>query len=188
MKTIKISLNKAKSIDKAIEYLEKYQEDLQKKIIELKKRLIEEVGVKVAYENSGKYAGYLLFEPQGLNDEVSFMVGTNTEKYVVEWYASKKDAKNKENARSYEISPLLMAEFGSGWLAGSGEMFNIEGVGQGTMPDQKHAFDTRGWFWYDKDGSKHHSIGESPTQPMYQAAVAMMLEVDKIAKEVFNVV
>lgn len=182
---IKISLNKAKSIDKAIEYLEKYQEDLQKKVTTLKKRLIE-VGIEVAKEHSGKYEGYITFTPYGLDDDVSFMVATDSEKYVVEWYASKKDAENKENARSYEISPLLMAEFGSGWLATV--MYDIGGVGQGTMPGQKHASDPKGWYWYDEDGSKHHSIGEAPTMPMYHAVLAMMREADKIAKEVFNVV
>jgi len=80
----------------------------------------------------------------------------------------------------------LLAEFGSGWLANISN-WNVPGVGQGTMPNAEgHAFDRDGWWWYDTNGNKHNSYGEKPTYPMHAAMVAMMMEVDRIAREVFN--
>lgn len=183
MKQYRISLNKSGSVQRAIDNLESYKRRLEDRVVFFKKRLIE-VGIKTAQANSGEYGSYITFSCENLDSEVSFLQGKDNQLIVKEWYASKKNALEHKNVRRYEISPLLMAEFGSGFLAKV--LYNIGGVGQGTMPDQKHAFDASGWYWYDEDGVKHHSEGENPTFPMHAANMAMLFEVDRIAREVFR--
>ena len=178
-KRIYVSLTAKGSIDKAIKELETYQNEFHKKVKEFKERLLD-VGVKTAYENAGEYGEFILFKPEDTDAKVSFLVGKDGQKIVKEWYKDK----NLTKYESYEISPLLMAEFGSGWLARV--LDNVAGVGQGTMPHQTHAFDPNGWWWYDADGVKHHSEGEAPTFPMHAASMAMLMEADRVAKEVFG--
>ena len=183
-KRIYVSLTTKGSIDKAIKELETYQNEFHKKVALFKERLLEEVGVKTAYENAGEYGSYIIFEAKDTDAKVSFLVGKDGQKIVKEWYASKKNGLEHKNVRSYEISPLLMAEFGSGFLAKV--LDDVSGVGQGTMPGQKHAFDPEGWAWYDENGIKHKSEGEAPTFPMHAASMAMLMEADRVAKEVFG--
>lgn len=186
MKSIRCSLTKKGSLERAIKELEAYKNSLNQKAEELVNRLIE-VGIQTAKDNSGQYAGMIKFTKQ-LNPTVDgcdgILIATDGQKIVKEWYASKKNGLEHKNVRSYEVSPLLLAEFGSGWLANV--LDDVSGVGQGTMPDQKHAFDPDGWYWYDDKGEKHHSIGEAPTYPMHSASMAILFEIDKIAREVFK--
>lgn len=181
MKRIYVSLwgSGKNSIDDCIKQLEAYKKEINHKLTEFKERLIE-VGIKTAYENAGEYGNCIIFEAKDTDAKVSFLVGRDGQKIVKEWYKDK----NLTKYESYEISPILMAEFGSGWLANV--LDDVSGVGQGTMPGQKHAFDPNGWWWYDADGEKHHSKGESPTYPMHAASMAMLFEVDRIAREVFS--
>ena len=172
------------SLRQAAAEVEKYRKSLKTKCQLFRKRLIE-VGIDTAKSNCGDYTGMIVFEPQDGNQNTSYLVATDGQKIVREWYTSRKNAEQGKGTRSYEVSPLLLAEFGSGWL--SSVLFDIAGVGQGTMPDSYgHAFDTNGWFWYDEDGTKHHSYGEEPSHPMYAASMAMLFEVDRIGKEVFR--
>lgn len=96
---------------------------------------------------------------------------TDSAKIIKSWLT-------KEGIKSAEISPILMAEFGSGQKA-------IEGH-QGTFPGQTHAFDEEGWYWQDLNGGWHHSIGIEPTQPMYNAWLQMATQYKTIAKSVFG--
>ena len=73
-----------------------------------------------------------------------------------------------------------MSEYGAGFYALNGH--------RGTFPGQRHAFKSE-WFWYDGNGVKHSSEEDYhmiATQPMYRALVDMMLNVEKVAKEVFG--
>ena len=183
MKKYQINLNKSGSVQRTIDFLESYKRGLKDKAIRFKKELIA-VGIQTAKANAGEYGNCITFSCEALEAEVSFLQGKDNQLIVKEWYASKKDAQNHRNARSYAISPLLMAEFGSGFLAKV--LWDVGGVGQGTMPGQIHAYDSKGWFWYDDSGVKHHSKGESPTYPMHAASIAMLTEVDRIARKVFR--
>lgn len=84
----------------------------------------------------------------------------------------------------YDVSPMLLAEFGSGWLADV-KYDSMQGiVGQGTMPNAKgHAFDPMGWGWRDLQGNYHRSIGIRPTYPLFRAITAMKNEAESIAEK-----
>ena len=182
-KRINISLTRKGDIEKAIKELRDYQKHLNWQLGEFFRRLMD-VGIETAQDNSGHYKGYIRFEKQiSVSDDEAegLLIATDGKRLIREWYTSKA----RTHKRSYEVSPLLLAEFGSGWLAEV--LDNVPGVGQGTMPHSYgHATDDDGWYWYDEDGIKHHSIGEAPTFPMHTALIAMENEVDRIAKEVFG--
>lgn len=168
-----------KSIKKAIDEIEKYRLSLQGKSEELVSRLIDE-GISVAYQHLGRYAGYVEFTKEIDGDGqqcVGLLIGKDSQPFISTW-------KVKGGEKEAEVSGLLMSEFGSGWLATV--IWNVPGVGQGTFPGQTHATDPEGWWWEDTDGHKHHSIGETPTYPMYSADMAMISQIDAIAKEVFH--
>lgn len=178
MKRLKISLTTPNSITKAVEYLNKYVEDLKNKSDILVQRLID-IGISTAKSNCGEFQGMIVFEKEMEDLGMGCLVATDGEKIISEWFRN-------GDLVSAEVSPLLMAEFGSGWLA---QVYfpSVDGlVGQGTFPNQLHAFDPNGWRWTDKEGNRHHSYGTEPTHPMYSALLAMLLEVDAIAKEVFK--
>ena len=167
------------NIDGIIDYLNDYKESLTKKATEFSLALAD-VGIKVAYANSGEWGEHILFTKEQDGDKV-ILVGMDRHKVTKVWYTDKKQI----HKRSYEVSPLLLAEFGSGWY--SDDKWGVDGVGQGTMPDSYgHAFDKHGWFWYDESGEKHHSKGEPPEYPMYAATIGMVLEIDRIARKVFG--
>lgn len=181
---LKVKLS-AESLAKAATEVERYRKSLDEKGRMFRQKLIER-GIEVAQENSGEYAGYISFTFDTGSGDVSYLVGKG-EKIHREW-------RYRGGTKGYDVDPLLLAEFGSGWL--SEVLFAVDGVGQGTMPEQKHAFDQDGWRWVDrnpKDGIPmkngwyaHRSKGESPTHPMYHAEMAMLEDVAKIAREVFQ--
>ena len=105
------------------------------------------------------------------------MIATDGQKVIRRWYY-------KGSIKSEEVSPLLMSEFGSGWLAEV--LYDIQGVGQGTFPHQKHAFDEEGWNWTTPDGVTHHSMGEPPQPTMFSAIVEMQNSIEEVAREVFG--
>lgn len=167
------------SIKKTIDELQKYRLSLHKKSEELVSRLLDE-GIKVAYQHVGRYSGYVEFTKEIEDDGqqcIGLLIGKDSKPFISTW-------KVKDGEKSVEVSGILMSEFGSGWL--SNVIWNVSGVGQGTFPDQKHAFDPQGWYWTDQDGVKHHSIGEQPHYPMYFADMTMLSQIDKIAREVFH--
>ena len=173
---LRYSLTKKGSLNELIQQLEEYEKKLDSRFQNFLSRLMD-VGIEVAKAKLGDYEGYVEFRKE-ISENEGILIATDGEKILKEWYTNAK----KTQKRSYEISPLLMKEFGSGWLAVV--MSDIPGVGQGTMPNSYgHANDPNGWYWYDEDGKKHHSIGEAPTFPMYSAAIEMMREIDNIAKE-----
>lgn len=179
---LKLKLSAA-SFQRAAEAVRDYGDSLDAKCRKLRERLAE-IGIDTAKSNCGEYAGMIVFEVRNEDPDISYLVATDGKKIVRSWYPSKKSALKGVRQRSYEVSPLLLAEFGSGWLAKV--LVNIAGVGQGTMPNSYgHAFDAGGWYWYDESGTKRHSEGEAPTFPMYSASMAMLFEVDRIAKEIF---
>ena len=175
--TLNVKLSTS-SISKAIDEVNAYRESLIEKGRIFRDRLAD-IGIETAREHCGEYSNFIVFEKRDEGENTTYIIATDGQKIVKEWFPSKKDAAQGTNKRSYEISPLLMAEFGSGWLA-------IEGW-QGSMPwGYGHAYDKNGWYWYDASGTKHRSRGESPTLPMYYAFQAMMNDIDRIAKEVFQ--
>lgn len=167
------------SINHLISQLTDYRDSLRQKSELLVSRLLDE-GIKVAYQHTGRYTGYIEFTKEIENEGtecVGVLIGRDSKPFISKW-------KYKGGVKEVEVSGILMTEFGSGWL--SDVRWNVAGVGQGTFPGQTHATDNGGWWWEDVDGSKHHSIGEPPQYPMYQANMAMLEQIDKIAREVFR--
>lgn len=168
-----------KSINNLIKDLEDYRDSLSTKSELLVTRLLEE-GIKVAYQHVGRYGGYVEFTKEVENEGtqcIGLLIGKDSQPFISRW-------RYKGGMKEVEVSGILMSEFGSGWLANV--IWNVSGVGQGTFPGQIHAEDPHGWYWQDEDGTKHHSIGEEPHYPMYFADMAMLSQVDSIAREVFH--
>lgn len=92
------------------------------------------------------------------------------------------------NTPSGAINTLLMIEFGAGIH------YNHElnpkasefGMGVGTYPNQKHAFQEEGWYYMDENGQWHHSYGVKATMPMYNADMEILMNIHKVAREVFS--
>lgn len=169
----------SKSIKNLIDDLKDYRSLLRSRSERLVERLIDE-GIKVAYQHIGRYSGYVEFTKEIDNQTtqcVGLLIGKDSKPFISKWIRGGQEVEA-------EVSGLLMSEFGSGWL--SNVIWNVSGVGQGTFPGQKHAFDAQGWYWTDSQGNKHHSKGEEPHYPMYFADMAMLSQIDLIAREVFN--
>lgn len=166
-------------INELIDYLnERYIDNLSERC-QMFVQALADIGIKTAKANVGQYSGLIVFSKEVSLTETgaqAIMVATDAHKVMRSW-------KYKGGLKTVEVSPLLMAEFGSGWSAKNPD--GISGVGQGTFPDQKHAFDPRGWWWVDEQGERHHSMGEAPTYPMHSASVAMIFEIRELAKEYF---
>lgn len=174
MRRINCSLSKRGSLDRAISDLQRYKVELQNKCIMFVSELAQ-VGIVTAKANCGQYGDRITFTrevrltPNGASGKLvavgSKIAGFRGEEIV---YA---DA-------------LLLAEFGSGWEANVIE--NVPGVGQGTFPGQIHATDPDGWWYLGEDGVYHHTYGEKPTYPMYNAMVAMISDFQSVAARVFR--
>ena len=179
MRSLTIELN-SKSIKKALKYMDGYKLRVKQKSTLLVGRLLDE-GIKVAYQHTGRYTGYVEFTKDiqsGDKQCIGILIGKDTKPFISTWIL--KDGTRKQA----QVSGILMSEFGSGWLANV--IWSVPGVGQGTFPGQVHAENPNGWFWTDTAGKEHHSIGEVPYYPMYNAEMAMLKQIDSIAKEVFN--
>lgn len=171
------------SINKAIRQLNNYRDNtLPRKMREFVSALAD-VGIEVASASMGKYDGYVEFRKE-LSEVIgaskAILIGSDLSSVLVRWLGDK---------GGYEVSPIALAEFGSGWLADVKFDSMVGIVGQGTMPNAKgHAFDTYGWEWKDinEPHTYHRSIGYEPTHPLYNAWVQMEKDIQKVALKVFG--
>lgn len=86
------------------------------------------------------------------------------------------------------ISPLLMAEFGSGAKAlPKQKLPDGREVGQGSFihGDPKHA-EMNSWAYMDLDGNWHRGFAVQPTRPIFTAAEEMFKQIKTIAFEVWG--
>ena len=163
------------NLDGLIDYLEEYKDGLDDKARRISEELAD-LGIDIAYQNvGGEWGNYLIFGKHLKGDEVIFYA-TDTGDIHVSW----------DNSEGYDVSPLLLCEFGSGQYADNPFSIPLP-VGQGTMPGQTHAFDPEGWWWRT-NGELHHSIGVPPDSPMYHASLEIIDNVVRIAREVFGYV
>ena len=160
------------NLDKLIDYLEDYKNGLDEKARLISERLAD-LGISVAQQNvGGEWGSYLIFGKQVGEDTIFY--ATDSGDIHVSW----------DGSAGYDVSPLLLCEFGSGQYADNPFSVPLP-VGQGTMPGQTHAFDPNGWYWR-VDGELHHSIGVPPDSPMYHASLEIIDNVVKVAREVFG--
>lgn len=173
--------------DLSVKGIEKLKKDLLNyKEITLKNLLLEYVtklakeGITVGEQNVGGFGKYITFSIQTdvTKDGCrALMLATETGKIISSWQTA-------DGIKTAEVSPLLMAEFGSGW--GAENPMKIEGVGQGTFPNQTHAFDKEGWYWIDLDGNLNYSRGITAKMPMYKASQHIQKIALSKAREVFK--
>ena len=171
-----LSISGIKNLQKQ---LQDYQKSLVSKCEEFIRRLAE-VGIETAKHNTGNFGHYITFSVKTEPNKdgcKGLMIATETGKIVSSW-------KTKDGIKTADVSPLLMVEFGSGWRAEN--PMNVPGVGQGTFPEQTHAFDREGWYWIDLDGKLQHSYGITPKMPMYNAYLQMESKIIETAKDVFG--
>ena len=137
-------------------------------------------GISVGEQNVGGFGKYITFS---VKTEVSkdgckaLMLASENGKIISTW-------KSYGEIKTAEVSPLLMAEFGSGW--GAENPMQIPGVGQGTFPGQTHAFDKEGWYWLDENDNLNYSRGITAKMPMYKASIRIQEIAKKKAKEIFS--
>lgn len=87
------------------------------------------------------------------------------------------------------FSTLMAIEFGAGVTYNPDPNPNQDkfGFGVGTFPNQTHAHDVDGWYFWDENKQKWiHSFGVKATMPMYAAEQAIRNNVRRIAREVFQ--
>lgn len=161
--------------------------------------MIAERGIQVAKINEGDFAGCMVYEKVFTNEGEDYkvsIIARDRNLITNAWYAS---AKSQE-VRSYEISPLLMAEFGSGFYAQTHP--NVPEAGQGTLNVYGHANDSNGWYWYSDEVKartgdmiesvsstgryKYHSYGNPPSMPLQKAVDEIIKDVEGIARQAFG--
>lgn len=171
-----------REVRNAIKEIKAYQNDLNRKMELLCRRLTAE-GIQITQSHIGSsgFGKYIHLgseiTPQQAGCKAIFYM-EDTAKIKSEWKVS------EQESRSAELSPSLLIEFGSGLNAKNPA--NVEGVGQGTFPGQSHAFDKGGWWYKDMNEEWHHSNGVSPKMPMYKAGKELKKKVLNIAREVFE--
>ena len=166
---------------------------MQRQLMDYKKRLIEKcslfterlaaAGILVGQQNLGQYDKYVIFSmetnPQRYGAK-TVMYATNTGLIHSQWMT-------KGGVKETDVSPILMAEFGSGLRANNPRAKEMKPpMGTGTFPEQTHAEDPEGWWYQTVDGVWHHSFGVSPTMPMFKAQMEIYDQIETVAREVFG--
>lgn len=160
---ISIRLNE-KSVQKAIDKIDAYADNLEKKVETYLEKLAEagiaEANISLMDVDSDNRGGANVHVGDKTSNSITVNMGG---------------------------SKALFIEFGAGITYSNpqhpkaGEM----GYGVGTYPYQKHALDPRGW-WYSTGGQKHiHSYGNRAYMPLYNASQSIKEQAAEIAKEVF---
>lgn len=162
-KTINIALTE-KSIRDAIKQLEAYRDRFDSKLDLFLSRLAE-VGIEVARAT------------------IESVPQDDKGQYALE------EIKSPPNGTSIVLSgnKVLFIEFGAGITYSNPQHPKANGkYGVGTYPDQKHAFDPKGWWYTDNGTHSNHSYGNPPYMPLYKAETEILNRVHEIAKEVFG--
>lgn len=131
-------------------------------------------GIKVAYQQMyGEFANCVEFVYESTGICEGELVGKNTRLIHRVWYT-----KNGNVAGQYDISPILMAEFGAGKYAAPGWRGTL---GKNGLKDS--------WGWYDSGGNLHLSEEDptiKPSHPMHNAFLEMINVYREVAQEVFT--
>lgn len=191
---MRVSLD-TKELDALADYLDNYAKTFEQKVQTFLEKLAEK-GIEVASVNGGDFSSYIVYSKKVESGTMVKMIAKDREEITNSWYASS----TSKELRQETISPLLMAEFGSGHYAiyAEGEASGLGG--QGTLNKYGHAFDSNGWYWWsddatsmdgeplnEKDGRwRFHSRGTHPSQPLHKAVMACIEQVEGIAREVFG--
>lgn len=176
-KNINIDLFSGKSIQNAIKQINEYKDDLSNKCKQLCQRLLDE-GITVANAaiNSVSIGKTITLT----TDIKPLKMGCQAIMKI-----TGRETRSEDGRVFYTA---LAIEFGAGirYNATANPKAAEFGMGVGTFPGQKHAFDEKGWNYLGDDGEWHHSYGVQASMPMYKASVEMRQKIDSIVKEVFG--
>lgn len=167
------------SIQNAIKEVKAYQNDLNRKIEELCRRLTAD-GIAIAQVHIGSsgFGKYIHLgseiSPQQARCKAIFYM-EDSSRIVSQW-------QTLEGVQTREISPSLMLCFGSGLKAQN--PVNVPGVGTGSFGE--HGADPGGWWYMDLEGVWHHSTGIESKMPMYKASRELRQKVLSITRDVFK--
>lgn len=166
----------AKGIQSIIAQLQDYKRDLLYKTELLCQRLAEE-GIKVAQSQ---------VEESPVGKTITLHIRTENEEHG---YKAILIGAGQTKSNDYgTINTLLLVEFGAGICYNHTENPKAPefGMGIGTFPNQKWAFNEDGWWYFGDDDKWHHSYGVKATMPMYNASIAIRTQVAAVVKEVFG--
>ena len=178
-KVLKANIFSPSSIQELQKQLGDYKNSLNDKCEQFVRELAES-GISVAKQSVGNFGKYITFSVKTEKEQngcKGVLFASNTGIIKSEW-------RTQDGVKTADVSPLLMAEFGSGMKAEN--PMNVPGVGQGTFPGGTHGNDPSGWWWMDLNGEWHHSRGVTPTMPMYHASLEMITQIQDIARRVFG--
>ena len=196
MKTFNISLDPNELRQTANE-LREYAEEFQMKVRAFFEACADH-GIMIASMHEGDFSGYIVYSKKfEIQDDeyVISIIATDTP-LTRTWYTSATGGKTKSDT----ISPLLMAEFGSGFKALSDIPAGVN-AGQGTLNTYGHANQSYGWTWwddnaYDQDGAEmikfnkgrwlFRSYGTPPSRPLHNAVMSLIKDVEGIAVSIFH--
>ena len=170
---IKITLSQG-SIQDAREQLQNL--DFKEKLRQFVEELAD-YGISVAEQNTGVWGKYIRFEKEV--DETKTGCRALVLMYDTQLIIPPHDSR--------PVSPSMMAEWGSGSKGlPTQTTYSGRSVGQGTFPEQTHAFDPKGWWYKGKDDKWHHSYGMEAYRPMYKAYTEINNHIKEVAKRVFS--
>lgn len=173
--------NKLKSINKQIR---QYETSFEKKCRQFLTMLIESGYIVALNNKDGTFGSYITIKKEYKDTSKGFqaiMIATDSGD-ITRYYLRKNDSGN-EYVEEYDISPLLMIEFGSGLQAENPK--NIPGVGTGSLDKYGHA-NQPDWYFKTLDGVWVKGTGYYPHQPMTKAFEEIQQNVSEIAREVFG--
>lgn len=173
-RTIKINLFDSKSLQKAIDEINQYKNDLPRKC-DLFIRRLSEVGISVVHATMQNVdLGH---------DEWSYSVESITESSGI-------TAKEKIVLSGKRI---LYVEFGAGVIHSQPQNPKAKelGYGVGTNSPKGWAWNMTkygGGWWYtdERSGESVHTKGNPPYMPLYKSSVEIRRQILAIAKEVFG--
>lgn len=161
-----------------------YKPTLQEKLDRFVRALTDK-GIHIAKDTAGNFGSKIVFSRRS-DSEGTVLVAQETDVIISRWLRNGGEVEAK-------VSPLLMAEFGAGPHAivweGVNESTNKlpdgKTIGRGTFPNQTHAFEDS-WWYMDANKQWHQSRGITPTRPLHNAILEMILQIETTAKEVFR--
>lgn len=181
MKRIHLVLSHS-SIQDCIRQLEEYKNGLQPKLQKVADKLAD-IGVDVIQANLGEYGEFIEVKKElkeSTPEQAKYIVCMINTQMVTKWWFRNGTLVHED------VNPVLMTEFGSGAYARNDFRSSMAGSGRGSFPNQRHAFDDEGWSWTTPDGKTHHSFGEEPSAPLYNAYWTMYMDVASVIREVFG--
>ena len=171
-KTIRLSLTTKGSLQKAVDQLESYKQEIQDKSNLF---LVELANVGIVALNVRINSISPFYKGSDLSVSLQMMNGVLGASIVMS---------GKQCA---------FVEFGAGVLfnAPKGSSLHPKGTELGLTigsynPDSHNAESPLGWFYYDEYGQKQHTYGTPTFAPMHNSEMEMLNQIKEIAEKVFS--